>query len=123
MDPTADVERLTAIVQEIGERASADPAYRESLKANQIEALREAGASAVVLGGMLEELGAEAEEVEAFGLSLTGSGEGTAIIVSGTCIGTCRKQTFQVCCHNSFAAARGGGAQAGGAQAGGIAGA
>lgn len=108
MDPKSDIERLNAVLTEIGERAARDTAYRDELMGNQVEALRSAGASALMLGGVFEELGAEAEEVAAYGMELMspsgGDDGGTRLIVSQTCIGTCRKQTFWICggCKNSI---------------------
>ncbi len=115
-DPNSDVERLNQALAEMAERAAADPAYREALKANQVEALQGAGVSAFALSGIFAELGAEEEEVSAYGMGMASPGAvagpagpgagggGNNIIINGVCVGTCRSATIviDIGCRNSF---------------------
>lgn len=112
-DAGSDVEHLNTALAEMAERASADPAYREQLKTNQVEALQNAGVSAFTLSGVFAELGAEEEEVAAFGMATgrsvagggaVGGGEPAGIIINGICVGTCKSVTIIVDmgCRNSF---------------------
>ncbi|MFN2504413.1 MAG: hypothetical protein ABR540_09310 [Acidimicrobiales bacterium] len=108
-DAGSDVEHLNTALAEMAERASADPAYRDQLKTNQVEALQNAGVSAFTLSGVFAELGAEEEEVAAFGMATgrgvaVGGGEPAGIIINGVCVGTCKSVTIIVDmgCRNSF---------------------
>lgn len=113
-DVENDVERLNAALTEMAERAAADPAYREALKANQVEALQSAGVSAFALSGVFADLGAEEDEVAAFGMArggMGGAGAGAGggggaseVIINGVCVGTCKSLTIiiDVGCRNSF---------------------
>ncbi|MCA1706571.1 MAG: hypothetical protein LC808_26235 [Actinobacteria bacterium] len=106
-DARTDVEQLNAALTRLGERAAADPAYRDELKDNQVEELRAAGVSALALSGAFAEEGAEEEEVSAYALSMGPSGG--SIMVSNTCLGTCQKATIAVCCTRSYAGPAGAG--------------
>lgn len=112
-DVSNDVEQLNAALAAMAEKAAADPEYRESLKANQVEALQVAGVSAFALAGVFAELGAEEEEVAAFGMSMPGGigaaapgggGDPSELIFNTNCIGTCRRSTIVITlgCKNSF---------------------
>lgn len=115
-DASSDVERLNAALAEMGERAAADPAYREALNGNQVAALQNAGVSAFALSGVFADLGAEEDEVAAFamaggrfgnataGAGAPGGGGPAGIMINGVCVGTCKKQTITVDigCQNSF---------------------
>lgn len=101
-DAGNDVEQLNAALAAMAEKAAADPEYRESLKQNQVEGLRDAGVSAFTLAGTFEQLGADSEEVAAFGLDLgTGPttpppGGETELIWNTNCIRTCRSITLVI---------------------------
>ena len=99
-DATNDVEQLHAVLAMMAEAAATDPAYRETLQANQVDALRAAGVSAFALGGVLEELGADAEEVAAFGMEMgiTGLAPGGPSEMTTDCIKTCRRGTVRLPC-------------------------
>ncbi len=115
-DVENDVAALNVALAGMAERAASDPAYREALKTNQVEALQSAGVSAFTLSGVFAELGAEEEEVAAFGMAMgrgaagggtagPGAGGGPAgIIINGVCVGTCKSVTIIVDlgCRNSF---------------------
>lgn len=115
-DAGNDVEQLNAALAAMAERASTDPSYREALKTNQVESLQSAGVSAFTLSGVFAELGAEEDEVAAFGMAMGRGGAGAAggptagggpagIIINGVCVGTCKSVTIIVDmgCRNSFA--------------------
>lgn len=117
-DPRADVEQVNAALTQIGERAAADPEYRESLRTNQVDELRAAGVSVFALSGAFAEEGAEEDDVAAFGMVMTRPGGGQ-IIVSNTCLGTCSGMTITVCCTQSFTGGAARGAGGGGTAAAG----
>lgn len=112
-DAEGDVVGLNAALAEMAERASSDPVYREALKTNQVEALQSAGVSAFALSGVFAELGAEEEEVAAYGMAMPGAGAAagsgaggspSGIIINGVCVGTCRSATIVIDlgCRSSF---------------------
>jgi hypothetical protein len=105
-----DIRTIEAALATLGERAKADPAYRDELTENHVAALASAGVSALTLTESLAEAGATEDEVVAFGfepLSFQSLDPGPSELkVSATCIGTCRRQTLWICggCTNSFVA-------------------
>ncbi len=103
-DVGKDVEELNIALAAMAERAASDPDYREALQANQVEALRGAGVSALGLAGVFAELGADEDEVASYGMRMPGIGFASAdggedpskLIVNTLCIGTCIRQTITI---------------------------
>ena len=102
-----ELEHVSSVLAEIGRRAVADPAFKEDLKRNQLEMLKAAGLSVLVLMRVAHEHCVSEDELNAYGLALLGltHDDAARILVSTTCVGTCKSATVWVCggCKHSVA--------------------